>query len=396
MATLKLVIVPAKQLSNGTHKVRIAISHKGDTRYIVTRFTIDDEKQFKDGRITNRSDAPINNRKLSALLNDYYDKLDSIDVEYYTCAQIKDILENKKCDISLMSSAFDEYINLLIDKGRIPTAELFKQTKRNFIEFGDMHLNTITPATVSSFAVFLSKKYSSTTTQSMHLNRFRTALNNIINQGIITYALHPFKSFKMPPSKIRHIDQSIHVIRMIRDAEIKSVAISRCRDVFMLSYYLGGMNVADMVRIDFSDMSEVSFERKKTENKKIGDKTISFSIVQEAQDIILRYRDQTGYLKFHKSPNQVDMISTECVMLKKYFGIKNLMFYSARKSFAQHAYDLGVSIETIEYIIGHSMKSNRPVFSYVRVMRKHADEAIRKVIDYLNSDRDIDAEEKVS
>jgi hypothetical protein len=40
-------------------------------------------------------------------------------------------------------------------------------------------------------------------------------------------------------------------------------------------------------------------------------------------------------------------------------------------------------LETLEYCIGQSMKSNRPIFNYVRIMRKHADEAIRKILDNL-------------
>lgn len=388
MATLKLVIVPAKRLADGSHKVRIAISHKGDTRYIVTRFSVSDEKNFKNGRVTG-PDASIVNRKLSALLNDYYDRLDEIETVYYNCAQIKDILENKHLNITLISQAFDLYIKVLTDKGSLSSAKLYKQTKQNWLDYGNTPLNTINGNTIRGFSNFLAKNYGDTT-HNMHLTRTKAVLNYMINEGHITYNIHPYRGFTVPSCKVRHIDQSIQTIRMIRDATIDNVVISRCRDVFMLSYYLGGMNVADMVRIDFSEMSEVSFERKKTEKKKIGDKTISFAIVPEAYPIILKYRDSNGYLKFHKSPNQVDLIASECVKLKKYFGIKNLMFYSARKSFAQHAYDLGISIETIEYIIGHSMKSNRPVFSYVRVMRKHADEAIRKVVDYLNSDDDID------
>lgn len=387
MATLKLVIVPAKKLADGSHKVRIAISHKGDTRYIVTRFTVGDERNFKNGRVVG-SDASIVNRKLSALLNDYYDKLDEIPTEYYTCAQLKEVLENKHLNITLISQAFDQHIKISTEKGSTSAARLYGQTKKNWLEFGDVSINTLNSHTIRSFSNYLAKKYGDTT-HNMHLTRTKAVLNHMIDEGIVTYNIHPFRGFKIPSSKVRHIDQSIQTIRMIRDAAIKSTVISRCRDVFMLSYYLGGMNVADMVRIDFSEISEVSFERKKTEKKKSGDKTISFAIPPEAKDIILKYRDKKGYLKFHKSPNQVDLIASECVKLKKYFGIKNLMFYSARKSFAQHAYDLGVSIETIEYIIGHSMKSNRPVFSYVRVMRRHADEAIRKVLDYLNGDIDI-------
>jgi hypothetical protein len=34
------------------------------------------------------------------------------------------------------------------------------------------------------------------------------------------------------------------------------------------------------------------------------------------------------------------------------------------------------------------MKSDRPIFNYLKVMRRHADEAIRKIIDALNEKGD--------
>ena len=36
MATLTLVIVPAKKLSDGTHKIRIRVAHNSETRLITT------------------------------------------------------------------------------------------------------------------------------------------------------------------------------------------------------------------------------------------------------------------------------------------------------------------------------------------------------------------------
>ena len=64
-------------------------------------------------------------------------------------------------------------------------------------------------------------------------------------------------------------------------------------------------------------------------------------------------------------------------------GSSNVSFYSARKSFVQHGYDLGIQIETIEYCIGHSMKANRPFCNYLRIMQRHADAAMRKIFDAL-------------
>lgn len=60
------------------------------------------------------------------------------------------------------------------------------------------------------------------------------------------------------------------------------------------------------------------------------------------------------------------------------------MFYSARKSFSQHAFELGVSAQIIDYILGHSLRSHGIIYHYVAVKPKMATEAIRKVIDNLN------------
>ena len=49
----------------------------------------------------------------------------------------------------------------------------------------------------------------------------------------------------------------------------------------------------------------------------------------------------------------------------------------------QHGYDLGIQIEKIEYCIGHSMKNNRPIFNYIKIMQEHADKVFRAVLDQL-------------
>lgn len=65
---------------------------------------------------------------------------------------------------------------------------------------------------------------------------------------------------------------------------------------------------------------------------------------------------------------------------------RKVSYYSARKTFAQHGYDIGIEIEKIEYCIGHSMKNNRPIFNYIRIMQEHADKVLEKSsINCLNS-----------
>lgn len=40
----------------------------------------------------------------------------------------------------------------------------------------------------------------------------------------------------------------------------------------------------------------------------------------------------------------------------------------------------GIPLEVLEYCIGQSMKSNRPIFNYVKIMSQHADAAIAKIM----------------
>ena len=78
MATIRLALIPAKVLSDGSHKICIAIHHKEETKYIVTRFKVDSLSQFKNGQVVKRPDAALINTKLRNILNEYQEKLDSI------------------------------------------------------------------------------------------------------------------------------------------------------------------------------------------------------------------------------------------------------------------------------------------------------------------------------
>ena len=142
----------------------------------------------------------------------------------------------------------------------------------------------------------------------------------------------------------------------------------------------------------------MSYERSKTKNKKRGDKTTVLLIQPEARAIINKYIANNGKLNISFKNYDYFLVSVDYQLrkLKKMADINQtrFSFYSAHKTFAQFAFEIGVRTEVIEYCIGQSMKSNRPIYNYVRVMQKYADEAIRQVIDYAFSDSPVDAQEQ--
>ena len=62
-----------------------------------------------------------------------------------------------------------------------------------------------------------------------------------------------------------------------------------------------------------------------------------------------------------------------------------ICFYSARKTFAQFASELGIPDGVIDYCLGHSDKSKGIIRFYTKVKQKQAEIAINRVIDYVNN-----------
>lgn len=390
MTTLKLAVVPAKMLKSGKHKIRIAIGHKQETRYLVTRFNIDDLSQFKDGQVIGIPNASYVNMKLRSILNSYQEALDRISTQSYTCAQVVEYLSNIKQGATPFSSASTDYITNMEKEGRKSTAELYRRTCRYFNDFIklDVMLDGITPRTIKEFDVYLkNEKNLNPVTRGTHMAHLKAILNQAVRDKKVSYDTHPFEYYEKPEGNIRELDISVDEVKQIRDSTPKEKSLRMARDLFMLSYYLGGINLIDLMQFNLKNRDTIEYIREKSKNTKKGDKKISFSIPEEAKPIIKEWMGKNGKLNFgykYTYDNFRKFVTKEIKRLAENIGIEShVVYYSARKSFVQHGFELGISLETLEYCIGQSMKKNRPIFNYVKIMRKHADIAIRKILDGL-------------
>lgn len=399
MITLSLSVVPAKVLVDGTHKIRVAINHKHETRYIATRFIVDDIKQFKNGRVVGRNDAVIINKKLRTLLDEYQDAIDRINSDAYTCTQIREYLSRYKSSGTTVSERWQEYIDELREEGRKGTAGLHEHSKKYFEEkFSDMVLfESLSPNTIMDFEKFLrSKKHLGDTTISMHMKRFKAIINTAKKENIVRYEIEPFAFYNMPEAAVRELDITIEELNKIRNYSPKEKPLKIARDIFLLSYYLGGINLIDLMKANFKNIEILEYVRTKTIHTKRGEKRISISIPDEAKTIIKRWIGKNGTLDFeynYSYDNFRNYVTKQIQRVADILGInKRVVYYSARKSFVQHGYELNIPLELLEYCTGQSVKKNRPIFNYVKFMRKHADETIRKIIDHIN---DVDKWEKL-
>ena len=397
MVTIKLALLKGKRAKDGSYKIRIAIGHKSETHYITTRFSVNSPSQFSHGVVVGTPDAHAVNVKLRHLLNDYEQRLERVsDPDQYTAKELRGLLKDMRSNGTSSAETFtgvtEQYVKELRQDGRDSYADMLTFNLKRFKEYtgGDIFLSQLSTQTVTDYERWMRRQGMSQTTISMHLSMCRTIINRAIRAQLVRYDVHPFTYWKRPADEEREIDISVEDMRKIRDYAPTLKKHIVARDIFLLSYYLGGINMVDLLAVDFRNIKVLEYVRHKSRNTKQSDKRISFTIQPEAQAIIDRYRTRNGKLDFGYKFAYKNFVCYVNNALKEIAATidldigRKICYYSARKSFVQHGFDLGISLEVLEYCIGQSVKSNRPIFNYLKIMRRHADNAMRMIFDNLS------------
>jgi hypothetical protein len=397
MTTIKLAVLKHTKAKDGSYKIRISIGHKSETHYIVTKYKVTSLSHFVNGQVVGQPDAAAINLKLRQLLTDYDNRLDRVlSPNQYTCEQLRDILQNMQPVQNDMT--FATYTRLSIDElrkdGRETTAIMREYQLKKFLEFtgGDVFLSEITPRLIADYSRWFRRQKASDSLESINMTMVKTVVNKAIKEGIIKYDVHPFAYYSTITPEPRELDIPVSDIILIRDYQTPFKGEQKARDLFILSYYLGGINLIDLMAYDFRNKQTMEYIRIKTRNKKKTNRTISFTIPPEAFPLIKRHMNaETGHLDFGTKGSYdtfKNIVTRDIKRVAHKAGVEQwqrVCFYTARKSFVQHGFDLGISLETLEYCIGQSMKSGRPIFNYLKIMRRHADTAIRTILDNLAS-----------
>ena len=240
MATLSPTIFKAKQLSNGKHKIRIAVRHRHETSYIITPYIIDDLSQFKNGQVVKRFDADIINMQLRNLLNKYQEILnDTNGLAMLSSRELKNRLVNysEKDGNITIGVICKEYVKELREDNRIGYAELIERCGKYFTEFtkGDIAAKDITPTTISNFERFLrNKKKLNQTTTGMYLVRLRVLTNLARKRYFVKQDIPPFQDCKIPQSLERNLDLSVEQFCKLKayipQSKIESIAKDRSEE----------------------------------------------------------------------------------------------------------------------------------------------------------------------
>lgn len=232
-------------------------------------------------------------------------------------------------------------------------------------------------------------------TRSIHMRNLRAVFNHAIDEGLTT--LYPFRRWKIKTERTRK--RSLPVERLREFVSMPVLEWEKVyQDMFMLVFYLCGVNMVDLCRVKDLCYGRLEYKRAKT------GKPYSIKVEPEAQEIIDRYRGKGQLLDIlDHYANYQDFAQRMNDRLKTLGGVKmekratkdgktravsvketrwpGLSVYWARHTWATIAASLDIPKETIAAALGHSDHSVTDI--YISFDQSKVDRANRAVIDWV-------------
>ena len=393
MARFNVVLLSAKELKGGKHKIRIAVAHRGETRYIPTEYILDsiDEFDAEHGLVIKRGDAPYINKRLMIRLLDMRETFDELnDPDMYTCSQLVTILKRKsERRHATFEMAFNEYMGLLNNNPKASTIKLYGLAKgwlERYFKSEEVLLETIRPLDISNIDGQMRRKGLAAATIKTYMSLIKVIIDFGKKMKYVEYEVDPFEFYSMPSYEARDLWYSIDEVKRIRDTKLDTFNLNLVRDIWLLIFYLGGINIGDLLGFNFKDKAQIKFRRQKTTDSKKDSGWTIFDIQPEAQDIIKKYMQRSGRLHFGNFNNEQDIVNLffrEKERMQQEIGLeKNFIMTSARKTFSQIGYDTGESPDTIDYCLGHA-PSKRMAMQYIKIRPEIASACMRRIFDRL-------------
>jgi integrase len=416
MATVNYLIDKNKKKEDGTWRVHVRVTHKRIKKYISTDIYVTKSQLNKNFEI--KDDAIFD--EVRGILNDYRKKLNKIStlIDEYTCQEVKEYLlknENPRIDYIQFAKDLISKINVKGSKDNATTA------LNSFIDYVGAYkdINEIDLATIESFEEYLRSERKVTRSNNpgktialtlkpvgdtgikdymtkLH-GFYKEAMRQFNDRGMVRVPYDPFEKYVMPKQlATRNRNLEIDAIKAIRDCpdvaigkykRVKRAALGR--DLFMLSFYLIGMNAVDLYNATEYEKGRINYSRAKTSSRRKDNAFISVKVPKEAIPLIEKYRDDSGtrVFSFYKMYNDHDGftkgLNSGLKTIVEHLGLSDdITFYYARYSWANIARNVcRISKDDVAMAINHSDSDHRTTDIYLAKDWKIIDDANRKVLD---------------
>lgn len=387
----------------GQFPLKLRISHKAEKSYSNLNIRLAPEEwDAKEGKVIGHKDEKTLNEFLdnkATIVKAILLKLDLAGVtDNYSAAELRDIIERDGAiEEEKTAQGFLEYYKSCIERKNKPsTKSSYEQALNNLVKFdpllNEKTFDDINVRYMESFDRWMASQGISQNSRNVYYRNIRSVFNDAIDEELTT--TYPFRKFKLKKVATRKRSLTVDELRILRDYPCEKWQ-EKFRDIFMLMFYLCGINAADLYPAKRKQVrrGRLEYERAKTY------KAYSVKIEPEAQAIINKYKGEEYLLEFCEGGKDyryfLQRMSRELKKIGPYerkgLGGKKehtplfpeLTQYWCRHTWATIAAELDIPKETIAAALGHDM-GNTTTAIYINFNQKKVDDANRRVIDYLN------------
>lgn len=416
MAKLTPVILNEDPNSEGMWNVKIRIGHKSKTAYLATSEFVS-KKQIVKGQELKTSYIID---KMSGILKGYNNMLKSNTelISKMSHLEVKEFLEkpDKKVDSGEVvwfiqfAKEYEDSIRPDNESESASSANIIKTIRYSLMDFlgnDDIPATGISSVFLREYELYLrsgrvlKRLNNGVIRESKRKPLKNSSINVIMNgikklhrlaklkyndeeSGIVLIPNSPFDRFKIVgKDRSRNRDFNSSQVAQIRDCKLRPNSRAELtRDIWMLSFYLCGMNSADIYRNKGGESGRIVYNRQKTELKRDDNALTSIKLIDEVKRLYDKYM---GKMQIHyKSLAVFNMTLHSGIRdVRKVLGpgFECLDPYSARHSVASIAgNECGYSDEQIGKLLNHEDANTRVTRIYIRKSWSIVDEMQAAVV----------------
>lgn len=388
MVTFQYKVNPKQKRRDGTMNVKIIVTYKRKRKMLPTSIYCTSKDITRGGKLKNQSYIDSVERTISK----YRKKVAGMGLELgdFTLEYVvKKLLESDSHDFFSFTEDF-------VGDSRASTMLGYKNAANaveRFIGCRSLSFKEMTRDFFVRFENWLSERHGGITSGDiLYINKVRAIyrkaqvqFNDENNEVISSYPLIAYKVPKLPLIEKRALP--IETIRKIMGLDIANHSTLVCRDLFILSFCLMGMNAADIFSAGYTSETKICYNRAKTRGRRSDGAYMEVWIDPRVQPLVKRYRGKNKMFLFTEKFSKQRLRNILEVHIRKVgnmVGVEKLTFYAARHSFATIAYnDCGIDKYIVHSMLNHVPQEMKITDVYIKRTFEKENEANKKVLDLL-------------
>ena len=389
---MKLIIEQHGRLSKqGTKPIVIRVYHNGKNAYIDTGLAIEPKffnKKSMRVSMPDEKKAFDINAKLSDLMSKYSKTASLLSgiADSFDILTLRNTLVNYVDKEDIVTETNEDFFGLGVQlvaelrldnrRGHADNIHTTLSILKEFSEKNILPFHVITPEYLKKFHRWYVPEHGKQVTFNKHLRHIKLLFNEARRRRIIGRDTYPFDYYQIPSDYDAEI-RCLTSKQIFKISQFEGLG----RDMFLLSYYLCGLNMVDMLSLPTGG-NYIEHERIKTRRSPARVK-LRLKLQPEAKEIIARYPDPSGknliYLDYTTRYTALQMINEELAKIANQLKMPKFTHTYARHSWATNAGKLNVPDAIIDRGLMHTprgMIEKYRQFNYSKV-----DKANRAVID---------------